>query len=163
MALRQYGNRATYLSRRNNFQKVVFKRRERKTRFISLLRRYAETSGLLKKGNMSKQEDLEKGWEEYKEKKKQEILETAKEVYLNSHYSKVMSYEIARYIVKNNYRKVKKDEVVLTGTETTENLIDLLVDFDEMGFLPTELTPKPEEYAREWKRKLIYVIGHLDK
>jgi hypothetical protein len=45
------------------------------------------------------------------------IEEMAKEVYDNSNYSEVMSKDIARYIVKNGYRKIHKDEVVLTREE----------------------------------------------
>lgn len=33
-------------------------------------------------------------------------------------------------------------------------IIDLLVEFDEMGFAPTTTVPDPEAYAIEWKRKL---------
>ena len=53
--------------------------------------------------------------------------------------------------------------MILKGTETTEYLIDLLVDFDEMTFAPYTTCPKPEEYAVEWKQKLIYAIGKICK
>ena len=53
--------------------------------------------------------------------------------------------------------------MVLTGTETEERLEDLLIKFDEMSFYPATLCPNAEEYAREWKRKLIYAIGQLRK
>lgn len=33
-------------------------------------------------------------------------------------------------------------------------ITDLLVDFDEMGFVPTTACPDPEAYAVEWKRKI---------
>ena len=32
---------------------------------------------------------------------------------------------------------------------------ELLVDFDEMGFIPTTLCENPDEYAREWKKQLL--------
>ena len=35
-----------------------------------------------------------------------------------------------------------------------EIIIDLLTDFDEMGFAPTTLCPDPEAYAIEWREKL---------
>ena len=35
---------------------------------------------------------------------------------------------------------------------------DLLVDFDEMGFMPTTTCEDPNEYALEWKQKLIAEI-----
>ena len=34
-------------------------------------------------------------------------------------------------------------------------IIDLLTEFDEMGFCPTTPCPDPDGYAREWKRKLV--------
>lgn len=61
------------------------------------------------------------------------------------------------------YRKIPENGVVLTGTETEERLVDLLVDFDEMTFFPLTLCPNPEEYTKEWKQKLIYAIGQLRK
>ena len=33
-------------------------------------------------------------------------------------------------------------------------IINLLTDFDEMGFIPTTTVPDPEAYAVEWKNKL---------
>ena len=69
----------------------------------------------------------------------------------------------AIWLVNAGYRKIPENAVVLTGTETEEKLEDLLVDFDEMSFFPATLTPNPDEYAREWKRKLIYAIGQVCK
>ncbi len=70
-------------------------------------------------------------------------------------------YDYAERAIKAGYRKIPENAVVLTGTETDERLLDLLVDFDEMGFFPATTCPNPEEYAKEWKRKLIYAIGQL--
>ena len=40
-----------------------------------------------------------------------------------------------------------------------EIIIDLLTEFDEMGFQPTILLPNnPEAYAKEWKEKLIKAL-----
>lgn len=51
---------------------------------------------------------------------------------------------------------MNKDEMI---KETiNKDLIDLLVDFDEMGFCPTTLTADPDEYAKEWKQKLVCAI-----
>lgn len=36
---------------------------------------------------------------------------------------------------------------------------DLLIDFDEMGFAPTTLCPNPDEYACEWRMKLVAEIN----
>lgn len=33
-------------------------------------------------------------------------------------------------------------------------ITDLLIDFDEMGFIPTTTVPDPEAYAIEWRKKL---------
>lgn len=38
-------------------------------------------------------------------------------------------------------------------------IIDLLVEFDEMGFVPMTTVPgDPDEYARAWKEKLIKAL-----
>lgn len=39
---------------------------------------------------------------------------------------------------------------------------ELLVEFDEMGFAPTTLCGNPNEYAREWKKKLVAEIKRLN-
>lgn len=39
--------------------------------------------------------------------------------------------------------------------EDTDNIINVLTDFDEMGFIPTATCSNPEEYAKEWKKRLI--------
>ena len=72
-------------------------------------------------------------------------------------------YFQAEYLYNAGYRKIHEGVVVLMGTETEECIEDLLVDFDEMSFYPATLCPNAEEYAREWKSKLIYVIGQLRK
>lgn len=46
--------------------------------------------------------------------------------------------------------------------ETQDDFItDLLIDFDEMGFIPTTLVPNPEEYAIEWRRKITQEIDKI--
>ena len=56
----------------------------------------------------------------------------------------------------------KKDvlEYDYIGIDTIE---DLLVEFDEMGFAPTATMPNAEEYAKEWKKKMLACIKHLQK
>lgn len=39
-----------------------------------------------------------------------------------------------------------------------ELILDLLIDFDEMGFIPTTTVPDPEAYAIEWRRKITDLI-----
>ena len=71
--------------------------------------------------------------------------------------------ELEDKIEQGTLKEIPENAVVITGTETEERLVDLLVDFDEMSFFPGTLTPDPDEYAREWKNKLIYAIGQLRK
>ena len=33
-------------------------------------------------------------------------------------------------------------------------IIDLLIDFDEMGFIPTTTVPDPEAYAIKWRAEI---------
>ena len=40
---------------------------------------------------------------------------------------------------------------------------DLLIEFDEMGFEPTTIVPNFEEYAKDFKRKLIKAFIQLNK
>ena len=42
-----------------------------------------------------------------------------------------------------------------------EMIANLLVEFDEMGFAPTALCPNAEEYAVNWKNKLINAIQRI--
>ena len=44
-----------------------------------------------------------------------------------------------------------------------ERMDNLLIAFDEMGFVPTMLTPDPKKTAKEWKENLIAVITELYK
>lgn len=43
-----------------------------------------------------------------------------------------------------------------------EYIIDLLTDFDEMGFAPTTTVPNPDAYAIDWRNKLTNALqGYL--
>ena len=42
----------------------------------------------------------------------------------------------------------------MTEEEQIDIIIDILTDFDEMGFAPTTTVPDPETYAIEWRNKL---------
>lgn len=46
--------------------------------------------------------------------------------------------------------------------EAEETAIKLIRDFEEMGFVPTTLTPDPEKTAKEWKEHLVAVIKEYD-
>lgn len=42
-----------------------------------------------------------------------------------------------------------------------EYITDLFIEFDEMGFIPSTTCPNPEEYAKEWKRKVLSAVNRL--
>lgn len=68
---------------------------------------------------MDKQKDFEKGWEDYKEKKKQEIEETEKDIVRSAGLD---VHGKARYLYDLGYRKIPKNAVVLTREELYEKL-----------------------------------------
>lgn len=68
----------------------------------------------------------------------------------------------ANVLIEEGYRKIT-DEVVLTGMEAEQRFEDLMVAFDEMGFMPNTTHPFPEEYVETWKQRLIFVFGQLRK
>lgn len=42
-------------------------------------------------------------------------------------------------------------------------ITDLLIDFDEMGFIPGTLCPDPEAYAIDWRNKLTKALEDYRK
>lgn len=44
-----------------------------------------------------------------------------------------------------------------------EVIIDLLTEFDEMGFVPTTTVPKPEVYAIKWRDEMTKAIEEYRK
>lgn len=69
---------------------------------------------------MNKQKDFEKGWEEYKAKKKQEIEEMANDIKssLGLHLGKTILYPyIAQDLYACGYRKIPENAVVLNREE----------------------------------------------
>lgn len=69
----------------------------------------------------------------------------------------------AENLYNAGYRKIPENAVVLTGTKAEEHFVDLLTEFDEMGFHPETTVPYPMVYADEWKRRMLYAIGQLRK
>ena len=68
---------------------------------------------------------------------------------------------IATELVKYYQEKIPENAVVLTITQKDEKFIDLLVEFDEMGFEPTNLTSidmSVEEYTAYWKNRLLHTF-----
>lgn len=43
-----------------------------------------------------------------------------------------------------------------------KEVIDLLAEFDEMGYAPTTLCQNPEQEAKTWKAQMICEIKRLD-
>lgn len=43
-----------------------------------------------------------------------------------------------------------------------KRIVDLLIEFDEMGFMPTTTCPNADEYAKEWKKKLLEAVDKLN-
>ena len=69
----------------------------------------------------------------------------------------------AEHLAVNNIGKIPENAVVLMGMETEQRFEDLMVAFDEMGFMPNTTHPFPEEYVETWKQRLIFVFGQLRK
>lgn len=60
---------------------------------------------------------------------------------------------IAEALYNTNYRKLEeKDEHAIWAMNS---FVDLLDEFDEMGYAPTTLCENPEEEAKEWKNKAL--------
>ena len=91
----------------------------------------------------------------------EKTAEDCERCYFNEVYHRLA--ELEGNIRNGTLKEIPEGAVVLKGTETEEHLEDLLIEFDEMSFFPATLMPNAEECAREWKRKLIYVIGQLRK
>lgn len=47
-----------------------------------------------------------------------------------------------------------KGSKTMSKEKQIDIIIDLLVEFDEMGFAPTTLVPDPEAYAVKWRNEL---------
>lgn len=95
--------------------------------------------------------------------KSKEEYRKVKEVIHNTNFVSIYNRlaELEDKIEQGKLREVSSDILLLQGTETQERLVDLFVDFDESGFVPTNLIPNPEEYAREWKQKVIYLVQQI--
>lgn len=66
---------------------------------------------------MDKQKDFEKGWEEYKAKKKKEIEEMKNDLDNYGVFFVSDTYLIAKAVIKSGYRKIPENAVVLTREE----------------------------------------------
>lgn len=86
-----------------------------------------------------------------------DCAEKGKDGYKNCGIAK----ETAEMIYNAGYRKIHENAVVLTEAESFGDIEDLLTEFDEMGFTPTNLHPYPNAYASNWKLRLAWAIGQL--
>lgn len=43
-----------------------------------------------------------------------------------------------------------------------DRLLDLLIEFDEMGFAPTTVCEEPEEYAKKWRDRVLEEVKALE-
>ena len=53
---------------------------------------------------------------------------------------------------------IKKSKTANYGCLENEDIEDLLIEFDEMSFIPGTTCPNPEEYAKDYKQRLIKTI-----
>ena len=70
------------------------------------------------------------------------------------HLYREQRQEIAEALYNAGYRKV--------GSDAKGNLLkiqNLCIEFDEMGYEPTNLCENPEQTAKKWKSDLMYEIG----
>ena len=51
--------------------------------------------------------------------------------------------------------KIERGEIdYVTYRKTEQKITDLLIEFDEMGFVPTTVCPNSEQYATEWRERV---------
>lgn len=115
---------------------------------------------------MDKQKDFEKGWEEYKEKKKQEIEEMYQD-FLNFKFQnsspETFSYKgLVEHLHRAGYRKIPKGAVVLTREEydeltlTKQSIFDMLEERDDKARKETA-----EKFAERLKSEKYLIQGLL--
>lgn len=56
-----------------------------------------------------------------------------------------------------------KAEIKRLKSNTPQHIKDLLVEFDEMGFVPTTVCPNPDKYATEWRDRLVNCVNNATK
>lgn len=94
---------------------------------------------------------------------KQKQIEEMDEIALKNTMSYTCAKQIAMNFYNAGYRKINEGVVVLAGTAKEEHFVDLLTEFDEMGFYPLTTCANAEEYTKDWKRRMLYAIGQLRK
>lgn len=56
-----------------------------------------------------------------------------------------------------------KAKIERLQSNTPQHLKDLLIEFDEMGFVPTTVCPNPDKYATEWRDRLVNCVNNATK
>lgn len=51
----------------------------------------------------------------------------------------------------------------MTKEKQIDIIIDLLTEFDEMGFIPTTSVPNPEAFAIKWREKITKALEEYQK
>ena len=115
---------------------------------------------------MDKQKDFEKGWEEYKAKKKQEIEEMYQDFLsfkVQNSSPETFSYKgLFRHLHRAGYRKIPKGAVVLTREEydeltlTKQSIFDMLEERDDKARKETA-----EKFAKGVKKRTIKCFGEM--
>lgn len=75
------------------------------------------------------------------------------------------AYRHAKTLIENGYGDISeyKAEIERLQSNTPEELKDLLIEFDEMGFAPTTTCPNPDKYATEWRDRLVNCVNSAIK
>lgn len=71
---------------------------------------------------------------------------------------------IAQDIIDAGYGDVSEYKAKMGRLQpnTPEELKDLLIEFDEMGFAPTTTCPNPDKYATEWRDRLVNCVHNAN-
>lgn len=56
-----------------------------------------------------------------------------------------------------------REPVLRRGVNIKDRLLDLMIEFDEMGFAPTTVCEDAEGLAVKWKEQVVNEIGRLEK
>ena len=56
-----------------------------------------------------------------------------------------------------------REPVLRRGVNIEDRLLDLMIEFDEMGFAPTTVCEDTEGLAVKWKEQVVNEIGRLEK
>ena len=80
-------------------------------------------------------------------------------------YFETQKIAIAEALYDAGYGDISeyKAEIKRLKSNTPQHLKDLLIEFDEMGFVPTTVCPNPDKYATEWRDRLVNCVNNATK